>query len=122
MKQINVLIVEDSIYSADLNVRQLRKAGYTVQYQVVSSGRAMQEALKDKHWDIILSDNSMPGFDALRAIEIRNHKACEVPFIIVSEYISEKDIDRAIREGCSAYIAKENIDTLGQQVKAVLEA
>ena len=120
MKQINVLIVEDSFYSADLNVRELKKSGFVVQHKVVASKRAMQEALKDRKWDIILSDNNMPGFGALQAIEVRNQSGSLIPFAIVSEDICDQDARKAMEKGCCAYIAKENLDKLGQQVKKIL--
>lgn len=120
MKQINVLIIEDSFYSADLNVRVLKKAGYIVQHKIVASKRAMQEALKDRQWDIILSDNNMPGFDALQAIEVRNQSGSKAPFAIVSEGISDRDIGQAMGKGCCAYISKENLDMLGQYVGRIL--
>lgn len=112
MKDISVLIVEDSFYSADLNVRELKKAGFTVCHQMVSSGQSMQIALKEGNWDLIISDNSMPNFSALRALEIRNCEDKDIPFIIVSEDISRRDIDKAFEEGCCAYVAKENLTEL----------
>lgn len=122
MKQINVLIIEDSFYSADLNVRELKKAGFVVQHHKVASKRAMQEALKDRHWDIILSDNNMPGFDALQALEIRNNLCAQIPFAIVSEDMSPRDIRKAMETGCGAYISKEHLSMLGQQVVSLLGA
>lgn len=122
MKQIDILLVEDSYYSADLNVRQLRKAGYIVHNRVVASRRAMEDALLDKQWDIILSDNSMPGFDALQAVEVRNRLAGLVPFVIVSEDIDEKDVEKAMKNGCCAYLAKENLSMLGPLVDKILAA
>jgi two-component system sensor histidine kinase UhpB len=121
MMKLNVLIVEDSFYSADLNIRELKKAGFDVRHQVVASKRAMQKALEEAPWDIILSDNSMPGFDALQAIETRNIYAAETPFAIVSEDISEIDIRRAKALGCSDYISKASLSVLGQKVKEILE-
>lgn len=121
MKQIAVLIVEDSIYSADLNVRQLKKAGFIVQYQVVAGRQAMQKALEDRKWDIILSDHSMPGFDALQALKIRNLLGSTIPFVIVSEDISEQDLERAAAEGSCRYIAKEDLDQLGRYVAEIME-
>ncbi|MHB1394123.1 MAG: response regulator [Clostridia bacterium] len=120
MKNINVLIIEDSFYSADLNVRELRKAGFVVQFQIVASKRAMQEALKDRQWDIILSDNNMPCFDALQAIVVRNESGSRVPFAIVSEDISDKGIKEAMEAGCCAYISKEHLSMLGQQIRNIL--
>lgn len=122
MKQINVLIIEDSFYSADLNLRELKKAGFVVQHQIVASKGAMQEALEDRQWDIILCDNNMPGFDALRALETRNMSGVGTPFAIVSEDMPEKDIRKAMEAGCCAYISKEHLSMLGQQVKNILGA
>ena len=121
MKQIDVLIIEDSFFSADLNVREIRKAGFNVEYQIVASKRAMQKALRDRQWDVILSDNHMPGFDALQALEIKNQEGCQSPFVIVSEDMLDKDIKTAMDGGCSAYISKEYLDRLGRQIKEVLE-
>jgi response regulator of citrate/malate metabolism len=121
MKQIDVLIVEDSFYSADLNVREIKKAGFKIQYQIVASKKAMQEALRNKQWDIILSDNYMPGFSALQALEVRNQENCKTPFIIVSEVMLDKDIKTAIEGGCHSYITKECLNMLGQQMKEIFE-
>jgi CheY-like chemotaxis protein len=122
MKEISVLIVEDSFYSADLNVRELKKAAFTVRNQIVSSGQSMQQALTEGNWDLIISDNSMPNFSALKALEIRNRADKNIPFIIVSEDICQRDIDKAFEEGCSAYVAKENLTELRKVVTDILGA
>lgn len=120
MKQINVLLVEDSIYSADLNVRELKRAGFLVAHQVVASRGAMERALMDKSWHLILSDNSMPGFNALEALELRNQHGKEIPFVIVSEDIAEMDVEMAKGKGCNAYISKEYLHLLGQHIKQII--
>lgn len=121
MKQIDVLIIEDSFFSADLNVREIKRAGFKVQHQIVASKTAMEMALRDKQWDIILSDNYMPGFSALQALDVRNQKDCKTPFIIVSEVMLDKDIKAAMKNGCSAYITKEYLGMLGQHIKEILK-
>lgn len=114
---ISVLIVEDSRYAADLNVREIRKTGFTVDYKRVIDGKAMLQALQERKWDIILSDNSIPNFDAFKALEIRNTFNKNIPFFIVSEYVSEEDIIRAMDSGCIAYITKENLTELREIMK-----
>ena len=121
MKQINVLILENSYYSADLNVREIRKAGFDVEHQLVASKKAMRNALREKQWDVILSDNQMPGFDALQALEVRKQEGCLTPFVIVSEDMLEKDIQTAMDGGCLAYISKEYLNRLGQKIKEILD-
>jgi CheY-like chemotaxis protein len=121
MKEISVLIVEDSIYSADLNIREIKKVGYDVSYQIISSGQSMKTAISKCQWDLIISDNSMPNFSALKALEIRNEANGDIPFIIVSEDISTSDIDKAFQEGCTAFVAKEKLTELRNMVIKVLE-
>lgn len=120
MKQISVLIIEDSVYSADLNIREIRKAGFIVEHRRVASEKAMLQALHESPWDIIVSDNSMPNFSALQALDIRNSMNGSIPFIIVSEDIAEEDVNRAFKNGCCAYIAKENLPELRKLVKNML--
>lgn len=122
MHEISALVVEDSIYSADLDIRELKKAGYTVSYRIVSSGPAMKNACEERKWDLIISDNSMPNFSALKALEIRNDTDQGIPFIIVSEDISRNDIKKAFEEGCTAYVAKENLTELRKIVSKLLKA
>ena len=121
MTKISVLVVEDSFYSADLNIRELKKTGCTVHYQMVSSGKSMESALKESKWDLIISDNSMPNFSALKSLEIRNCMDMNIPFIIVSEDISQHDIDKALEEGCAAYISKEDLTELRKIAADVLK-
>ncbi len=111
IKKYAVLIVEDSIYAADLNIRQLRRAGFAVEYQMVADGKGMGEALRT-HWDLILSDHSMPGFSALKALELRNSTAAEVPFVIVTEQIVERDLAMAWSQGCSGCVLKAELHQL----------
>ena len=111
IKKYDVLIVEDSIYAADLNIRQLRRAGFTVEYQIVEDGKGMGEALQ-KHWDLILSDHSLPGFSALKALELRNKIAAETPFLIVTEQITEQDMNTAWSQGCTGCVLKAELHQL----------
>ncbi len=112
MKHISVLIVEDSRYSADINVRQIKKAGYKVDFRIVASKAELQKELSEKKWDLILSDNSMPNFNALQALEVRNEVNRNIPFIIVSEHIADNEVKEAFLNGCSAYIPKANLAEL----------
>lgn len=121
MKHVYTLIVEDSIYSADLNVRELKRAGFAVEYKVVASRSALRDAIRDKQWDIILSDHNMPGFDSLQALEVINQMGCSTPFIIVSEDISDKELKKALEQGCIDCVRKEHLHTLGKRVSEILE-
>ncbi|MFU0826058.1 MAG: Stage 0 sporulation A-like protein [Lachnoclostridium sp.] len=119
MKKIRVLIVEEYKYIADLNVLELKRGGFLVESQYVSSEESMIQALKEK-WDIILSDNSTPHFNAIQALFTRNRISPKTPFIIVSEDVLPESIKFAMKNGCCAYLLKENLHQLAILVRNII--
>lgn len=120
-KEIAVLVVEDSPYAADINLRYLKRGGYEPVYTVVGDRQAMNRALEERRWDIILSDHNMPGFSALEALDVRNWYAPDVPFLIVSEWISDEDLAEAFKKKFSYYVPKEKLQHLAAAVQCLLE-
>jgi CheY-like chemotaxis protein len=113
MKSIKVLMVEDSQFAADINARHIKKSGFDVEYQVVEDNRTMKEAIEKKKWDLIISDNCMPNFSALGALEVWRQSNLKIPFIIVSEHMLEAEINRAYSLGLSAFVSKADLLELG---------
>ena len=60
---LRVLIVEDSLEDAELLLAELRRGGYDVSYERVTSEPEVRRALQAGSWDLIISDYSLPGFD-----------------------------------------------------------
>ena len=65
---LRVLIVEDSQDDADLLLYQLRKGGYDPQAQRVDTAAAMEAALNEQTWDIVMADYSMPRFSGFSGV------------------------------------------------------
>ena len=120
MKNIRVLIVEEFKYIADLNVLELKRGGFVVDSQHVYSEDAMRCALNKNQFDIILSDNSTPHFNAIQALFIRNELSPRTPFIIVSEDVEPESIKFAMKNRCCAYLLKENLHQLAILVRNVI--
>ena len=120
MPKIKVLIIEEFKYIADLNMLELKRGGYEAVSQHVCSEEAMKQALAANAYDIILSDNSTPYFNALQALFIRNIYAPKTPFIIVSEDVLPDTIKFAMKNGCCAYLMKENLHQLAILVRNIL--
>ncbi|OPX43268.1 response regulator receiver domain protein [Ruminiclostridium hungatei] len=121
MQKINVLIIEEFKYIADLNVLELKRGGFEVDSKYVCSEDAMRQALCSKQYDIILSDNSTPHFNAIQALLTRNELAPKTPFIIVSEDVSPESIKYAMKNSCCAYLLKENLHQLAILVKNIIK-
>lgn len=117
---LRVLLLEDEEYDAELIVRELRRAGYDPDWRRVDSEDAYLEQLKDLP-DIILSDNSMPGFSAMDALRHLHLRDVDLPFIIVSGSIGEEQAVSLLRHGAADYLMKDRPDRLGAAVAQALE-
>jgi DNA-binding NtrC family response regulator len=118
---IRALFVEDSKYSVDLNVLELKRGGFDVRWKWVNNEAAMRKMLDGGTWDIIISDHSTPRFNAVQALMTTNRFAPGTPFIIVSEDVSPEIISFAMQNGCCAYLLKENQHQLAILVKRIIE-
>ncbi len=109
---ISMLIVDDSEDDAFLLFSELASRGAKVDYKRVDTGSEMIDALSDGEWDLIICDHSMPGFDALTALEILKQSGKDIPFIIYSGHISDQAAYSAMGEGVNDYIQKGNFARL----------
>src|SRR5688572_33126658 len=110
--RLRALIVEDNADDVSLVLRELRQGGYTVEHRVVETAAAMQKALDEQEWDIVLSDFSLPAFSGLEALEIARLRAAELPFILVSGTVGEEAAVAALKSGAGDYVMKSALRKL----------
>jgi len=121
MKKIKILILEDNTTDADLIVRQLTRSGMTFTFKIVEKRKAFEESLDTFCPDIILSDYSLPAFDAVSAFRILKDKNSNIPFIIVSGTIGEENAVMLIKDGVTDFASKNNLLTLPQKITRALK-
>jgi len=119
---LNVLIVDDSEDDAILIVRALEKEGFNLSFKRVDSAASLEAALNDASWDIVLSDYSMPAFDAFKALAICQNKVFDAPFIVVSGRIGEEVAVEMMKAGASDYVMKDDLPRLAPAVNRELRA
>jgi diguanylate cyclase (GGDEF)-like protein/PAS domain S-box-containing protein len=120
---IRVLLTEDVASDAELEVRELKRAGLRLTHRVVTSEESFTEALREFSPDVILSDFSMPGFDGMAALRLARELAPDVPFVFVSGTIGEEYAIRALKNGATDYVLKSNLVRLPATVeRAIAEA
>jgi two-component system, cell cycle sensor histidine kinase and response regulator CckA len=118
---LRVLVVEDLEDDLLLLLRELRRGGYDVYSERVETPSTMQEALEQQSWDIVISDYTMPAFNALEALKILQHQALDIPFIIVSGTIGEETAVAAMKAGAHDYLIKGNLTRLLPAVERELK-
>ena len=117
---LRVLLVEDNPDDAALVLRILRRGGYEPDWHRVQTAEALEEALAQGGWEIVLSDYSLPQFDALRALHMLRDQSAFLPFIIISGSIGEETAVAAMRAGANDYVMKTNLARLVPAVEREL--
>ncbi len=116
---IRILIVEDSDDDADLLLRDLRRADYDVTFERVQTEDEMRRALP-KDWDLIISDYSLPQFDARDALRVVAESTLDIPLIIVSGTIGEETAVEALHMGARDFLVKGRPSRLRPSVEREL--
>src|SRR6266480_3673617 len=109
---LRVLLVEDSEADAELLARELKRAGFDVTWERVQSAARLERALERGPWDIIVGDNSMPGFSGTEALEIVRKRGLDIPFIFVSGTMGEDLAASALEAGAGDALAKGDLRRL----------
>jgi PAS domain S-box-containing protein len=117
---LRVLMIEDNEDDAQLLLRELQRGGYDVEFERVETANAMQLALTQKTWDLILSDYTMPQFDAPHALEVLKASGLDLPFIIISGTIGEDTAVTALKAGANDFFVKGKFARLGPAIKREL--
>jgi signal transduction histidine kinase len=117
---LQLLHVEDSADDAWMVETELRRAGYVPNCHRVQTAEGLSRALERQPWDLIIADYRLPQFDGLAALAQVKAKGLDVPFIIVSGYITEEAAVAAMKAGAHDYVMKDKVARLGPAVEREL--
>ncbi len=111
-RPLNVLIIEDCEDDVLLLKLCLRQGGYQVHCGWVDTAAALNQALSEESWDVVISDYSLPSFTVIDALFMLQKKGLDLPFIIVSGAIGEETAVSAMKAGAHDYVMKDNLARL----------
>ncbi len=115
---LHVLIVEDSEDDTLLLVHELRKGGFEPIYKRVDNRNALEKALKNDHWEIILADYKLPQpigeeeFSGVEVFKVLQASGKDIPLILVSGIIYDGDAVELLKMGAKDYVRKDNLARL----------
>jgi PAS domain S-box-containing protein len=118
---LNVLCLEDDLNDAELANEMLVDAGYKVSMDIARGEKEYVDFLKGKSYNIIIADNSLPGFDALAALKVALALKPEIPFICVSGTIGEEKAVELLKQGACDYVIKDRLGRLAFTVRRALK-
>jgi two-component system, cell cycle response regulator DivK len=118
-----VLIVDDNRASRDL-IRAILK---TVRCDIIEAAHGQQalELMQQERPDLVLLDIDMPGLNGLAVVKkIREDASlADLPVVAVTAFAMERDREKAMAAGFTAYVTKPvRAAILRQQVQQLLGA
>jgi two-component system response regulator len=124
-RTIKILILEDSAEDVDLVQRELKRGAIEFVSAVVNSREGYENALIDFRPDVILSDHSLPQFNAVEAMEIwkkfQEKEGVVIPFILITGSMSEELAVLSMKAGADDYILKDRLKRLPSSIRSALE-
>jgi len=99
-----ILIIDDEIPISQLLQEALEGEGYTV--DTACNGSEGVARSRSEHYDLVLTDLSMPDMSGWDVIEKILSHAPQTPIILVTGWGAELDQERVETSGCRAVVQK----------------
>ncbi|MFW7379040.1 MAG: response regulator [Oligoflexus sp.] len=109
---LRILLIEDSEDDGILMLAELKAAGLNLVSKRVEDEAGLRAALQEQTWNIILTDYTMPRFNALQALSIIKEMQLDTPCIVVSGTIGEETAVTAMKAGAVDYFMKGRLQRL----------
>lgn len=113
---LKILLVEDVPSDAELIYNEIKRNKISFTKLLVDIKEDYLQGLKVFEPDLIISDYSLPTFDGMKALSLRNELMPLTPFILVTGSINEEVAVDCMKAGADDYILKENLSRLGPAI------
>jgi PAS domain S-box-containing protein len=120
-RSLKILLLEDSHADAEMIQRLLVKNKMNCEFNLAMDKKSFLHGLEEFSPDVILSDNSLPQFNAADALKIARGRFLHIPFILVTGTVSEEYAANIIRDGADDYILKDRMTRLPAAIEAALK-
>ena len=119
--RLRLLLVEDNGNDAELILRAVAGAGFEPTCLRVQTAADCRTALTREPWDLVVSDHSLPQFNAMAALHCLHERHLDLPFIVVSGTIDEESAVTILKAGAHDFVTKQNLARLGPAIRRELQ-
>ena len=117
--QTTILLVDDDANLSTVLADYLRSKNYII--ETAANGKEAWELIAIKHYDMVISDITMPKMNGFELLKLIRSQHTELPVIILSAKTDRDDVIRAYELGCDDYMTKPfSMDILICKIEAVL--
>ena len=118
---LHVMLIENSMADAELNLRELERAGFKCKPQIIVTRAEFLEQFDRFPFDIVLADYRLPGWTGMDAFSAMRQSGHDVPFILVTGILGEEVAVECIKQGITDYVLKDHLARLPLVVARALE-
>lgn len=120
---LRFLHLEDNGDDVELVRTTLTREGVDCDILAVDSGAAYRAALQEFHFDAVLSDSSVRGYDGDEALSDARERFPGIPFIVVSAAPAVVDEQHSTQgRSVTACVPKSELHRLGDTIRKILPA
>jgi len=119
--KINILCIKDNSADILLVESQLQQDGLNVYCKFVDISLNLFEGLKLTRWDILLFNVNVANINILKNVYSTREQFPELPFIIVTDDLSEEIAVALLKQGASDVILKQQLLRLSLSIERALQ-
>jgi two-component system cell cycle sensor histidine kinase/response regulator CckA len=118
---VAILQLENDPLDVDLSSRKLTSSGLSFSVTRVGSADDFKREVGKKKHDIIVCDYQLPAWTGLDAVRWLRSSGFSLPFILVTDPLSDDLIAQCIKEGANDYVFKNKMGRLPIAIARALE-
>lgn len=118
---LRILIVEDNELDRELVIRELKKSGDGYSISSAEDRESFHQELSTFQPDLVLCDFSLPGFNALEALDYIGMNSPQTPVIIVTGTLTDETAVECLKRGAMDYVLKDKILRLIPAIRRAME-
>lgn len=108
MEKLNVLLADDHAIIRDGLKQILADTDDLVVAGEAANGVEVMHKVRERDWDVLVLDISMPGRNGLELIHMIREEKPELPILVLSMHHEEQYAVRALKAGAQGYLTKES--------------
>ena len=107
-EKLKVLLADDHAIIRDGLKQILADTEDLVVAGEAANGLELMQQVREKSWDVLVLDISMPGRSGLELLHMIKDEDPELPILVLSMHHEEQYAVRALKAGASGYVTKES--------------
>jgi FixJ family two-component response regulator len=101
---LRVVLIENSVEDAELNLHELKTAGFQCNPKIFAARAEFLEHLGQFPFDVVLADYQLPGWTGMDAFSAMRQAGHDVPFILVTGFLGEEVAVECIKQGITDFV------------------